>query len=336
MQFSLENIFLMEYNHRDINNRGDNLAKYRTPEEKLRYRKQQKRRKMLMYSCIAAFVVVCSFIIVQAVEFLAGGVAKVVTNTVSRQQIQTANTDITKQSNSWYEHDGSVEKTINTDDYLPEISMVQVMQNGRVDVSYFDDALFLGDSLADGFKVYNSSLELKNSGAGYLTQKSTTPRTFLQPGVHVDAGAGPVDVWAVIQRKQPGKMYITLGTNALMSMSPEDFIATYYQLIDKIRRTSPDTQIYVTTITPVTAWKSMSEPRLSFDRIYRSNQLIAKMCVDKNLALINLYDVLKSSSGYLREDIAAKDGYHLSPTGYRQWLDYLFTHTVYHPSNKYV
>ena len=310
------------------------MAKYRTPEEKLKYRKQQKRKKILMYSCMAAFVLVCSFIIVQVVEFMAGGITKVVAS--GNQNIQQPNTSVTKQAESWYGFEGEVAKTINTEETLPELSMVQVMENGRVDISYFDDVLFLGDSLADGFKVYNSSLELKDSKAGYLTQRSMSPRSFLQPGVHVDAGGGPVDVWAVIEQVQPGKMYLTLGTNALMSMSPEDFIVTYYQLVDKIRRTSPNTQIYVTTITPVAAWKSRKEARLSFDRIYQANQLIAKMCVEENLALINLYDVLKSSSGYLREDIAASDGIHLSPSGYREWLDYLITHTVYNPNNKYV
>ena len=287
-----------------------------------------------MYSCMAAFVLVCSFIIVQVVEFMAGGITKVVAS--GNQNIQQPNTSVTKQAESWYGFEGEVAKTINTEEALPELSMVQVMENGRVDISYFDDVLFLGDSLADGFKVYNSSLELKDSKAGYLTQRSMSPRSFLQPGVHVDAGGGPVDVWAVIEQVQPGKMYLTLGTNALMSMSPEDFIVTYYQLVDKIRRTSPNTQIYVTTITPVAAWKSRKESRLSFDRIYQANQLIAKMCVEENLALINLYDVLKSSSGYLREDIAASDGIHLSPSGYREWLDYLITHTVYNPNNKYV
>ena len=310
------------------------MAKYRTPEEKLKYRKQQKRKKILMYSCMAAFVLVWSFIIVQAVEFMAGGITKVVAS--GNQNIQQPNTSVTKQAESWYGFEGEVVKTINTEEALPELSMVQVMENGRVDISYFDDVLFLGDSLADGFKVYNSSLELKDSKAGYLSQRSMSPRSFLQPGVHVDAGGGPVYVWAVIEQVQPGKMYLTLGTNALMSMSPEDFIVTYYQLVDKIRRTSPNTQIYVTTITPVAAWKSRKESRLSFDRIYQANQLIAKMCVEENLALINLYDVLKSSSGYLREDIAASDGIHLSPSGYREWLDYLITHTVYNPNNKYV
>ena len=317
-------------------NRGDNLAKFRTPEEKAKYKKQQKRRKIAMYSCMAVFVLVAAFIIVKVVEMLAGlggGVQH------SGGDLQQPNTDVAKQAETWSDYTGDVQTTISTEFATqPDMSMVQVMENGRVDISYFDDAMFLGDSLADGFKVYTrtGSLALKDSSAVYLTQKSTTPRTFLQPGVMVDAGEGPVDVWAAIQQLQPKKMYITLGTNALMSMDTETFIDSYYQLIDKIRATSPDTVIYVTTVTPVTAWKGQQEPRMSFDRILSYNQRITKMCVEKDLALINLYEVLRSSSGYLREEIAAGDGYHLTPTGYQEWLDYLLTHTVYNPNNIYI
>lgn len=313
------------------------MAKYRTPEEKIRYRKQQKRRKMAMYTCMALFVLVCSFTIIKIVEFFAGGVSAAVTD--NNGPLQQPNTDVVKQAESWSDYTGEVATTINTQlDIVPEMSMVQVMETDPVDISYFNDAMFLGDSLADGFKVYTrtGNLALKDSGACYLTQKSTTPRTFLQPGVHVDAGRGPVDVWATIQQLQPKKMYITLGTNALMSMDAATFIDGYYKLIDKIRETSPDTFIYVTTVTPVTAWKGQKEPRMSFEKILSFNQRITKMCVEKDVALINLYDVLKSSSGYLREEIAAADGYHLTPTGYQEWLDYLITHTAYHPENPYV
>lgn len=313
------------------------MAKYRTPEEKIRYRKQQKRRKMAMYASMALFVLVCSFTIIKIVEFIAGGVSTVVTD--NNGPLQKPNTDVVKQAESWTGYTGEVAATINTQlDIVPEMSMVQVMETDPVDISYFNDAMFLGDSLADGFKVYTrtGNLALKDSGACYLTQKSTTPRTFLQPGVHVDAGRGPVDVWATIQQLQPKKMYITLGTNALMSMDAATFIDGYYKLIDKIRETSPDTFIYVTTVTPVTAWKGQKEPRMSFEKILSFNQRITKMCVEKDVALINLYDVLKSSSGYLREEIAAGDGYHLTPTGYQEWLDYLITHTAYNPANPYV
>ena len=48
-----------------------------------------------------------------------------------------------------------------------------------------------------------------------------------------------------IVSENPGKVYITLGTNALMAMEPEEFIESYYQLVAKIRQTSPATTIYI-------------------------------------------------------------------------------------------
>ena len=283
----------------------------------------------------AAFVLVTAWAMVQVVEhYFALQAASVPPQ--EKPPLQQPNTNITKQFDSWADFDGTVEQTINFHTETPEINMIQVQESHPVDISYFNDAIFLGDSLADGFRVYNSGLALKDSTAVYLTQKSTSPRTFLQPGVMINAGEGPVKVWDVISGKQPGKMYITLGINALMGMSPEDLVESYGQLIDKIRQETPHTTIYVTTITPTTQGKAWSEPRLSFDRIYQTNLLLAAMCRDKDLAFIHLYEVLKNSAGYLREDIAARDGYHLSPQGYREWLDYLITHTAYNPANPYL
>lgn len=163
-----------------------------------------------------------------------------------------------------------------------------------------------------------------------------TPRSFLQPGARVDAGdAGVVDVWQTITDRQPGKMYITLGTNALMAMEPSEFITSYYQLVEKIRSVSPDTTIYITTIPPTSKDYAAKESRLSKERILEANQLIAKMCTEKNLSLISLYDVAAGRDGYLREEINS-DGIHMTPDGYRQWLNYLIEHTVYSPDSPYI
>ncbi|MBQ3008430.1 MAG: hypothetical protein IJD80_02470 [Oscillospiraceae bacterium] len=303
-------------------------------------RKSSRKKKRIIFrlAVMAAFVLATATAMVKIVEYQAAKEAAAMPRPTPTPLLQQPNTDITKQFDSWEDYDGQVEKTINFHEETPEINMIQVPYNDHVDISYFNDVIFLGDSLADGFKVYTrtGNLPLGETDAVYLTQKSTTPRTFLQPGVRIDAGEGPVDVWAVIEQKQPGKMYITLGTNALMSMTPETLVESYQQLIDKIRSVTPQTIIYVTTITPTTYRKAVSEPRLSFDRIYQANLLLAKMCRDNGLALINLYEVLKNESGYLREEIAAKDGYHLTPKGYQEWLDYLITHTTYNPANPYI
>jgi len=307
------------------------LAKYVSPDARAKRRKQQQARRMAMYATIAVFILTVSFGIVKVIEAFStdDGELPLLDNSTTQQEqnIQQEVRDYTM---------GPVLTDMDRGIVAPDIATLQVTPNGRVDVSYFDDVLFLGDSLADGFKVYAGWMSLKNTGAGYLTQRGTTPRTFLQPKAMVDAGQGPVDVWATIEQKQPGKMYITLGTNALMGMDPVDMMDGYRQLIEKIQSASPDTVIYVTTITPTTAKTARAKPQLSHDRITQTNRLIADMCNQMGVHLINLDEILKASDGYLRSEIAAGDGYHLTPTGYKQWLEYLITHTVYDPDSPYI
>lgn len=309
------------------------MAKYIDEKARARARKrqQQKARRMAMYSTIVLFILGISFIITQVITMFARDeeTPPLLDNSGTQQETvdtpQISNVEM-----------GPTLATLQMGLVTPEISTTQVTSNGRVDVSYFDDAIFMGDSLADGFKDYAAWMSLKDTNAMYLTQRSMTPRSFLQPGAMVDAGdAGTVDVWNTISTKQPGKIYITLGTNALMAMEPADFIDSYYQLVAKIRQTSPDTLIYITTIPPTSSAYAAKEERLSKERIYQANQLIAQMCREENLALINLYDVVQGAEGYLREDINS-DGIHLTPDGYKMWLNYLIQHTVYDPDSPYI
>ncbi len=308
------------------------MARYVSPETRRRRRRQQRRRKRLMYGVMAAFVLLLAFVIVKAVE-------KILVKSpedIGEATIQHRNTDVSAQAESYYNFEGDVKRTINLEQASPEMTMIQVPENGKVDISYFSDAVFMGDSLADGFRVYAGPLGLSDTGAHYLTAKSLSPRSFTQPGAMIDFGTGPIDPWAVLEQVDPKKVYVTLGTNALVAMDPQEFIDSYYVMIDMIRQKAPNAIIYVTTITPTAATIQQARPNLSIARIYEANTLIARMCNEKGLALINLYDVFKSSAGYLREDVAYRDGIHLTPEGYAEWLDYLISHTVYNPLNRYV
>ncbi len=310
------------------------MAKYvdRKARDRARRRKQKKARRMAMYSVIVLFVLGISLVITQAITFFTKDDDKppLLENTDNPQ------TEITDTPQTADYAMGPEVSALQLPLVSPTIELTQTTANGRVDVSYFDDAIFMGDSLADGFKDYAAWMSLKDTGAMYLTQRSMTPRSFLQPGAMVDAGdAGVVDVWATITDRQPGKMYITLGTNALMAMEPADFVDSYYQLVQRIKQVSPDTLIYITTIPPTSAAYAASESRLSKERIYEANLQIAQMCRQEGLALINLYDVVEDSNGYLNEEINS-DGIHLTPAGYKQWLDYLIQHTVYSPDSPYI
>lgn len=313
------------------------MAKYVSPEAREKRKKQRRIRLIAMYTCMAAFVLVLTFGIVKVVEFFSRDDEK--PPLLANSGIQQPNTDVDKQQEEWEGYTGPVEQTINLGIVEPDMTMIQVPENGRVDTSYFSDAMFIGDSLADGFNVYSSSLPMGSSGATYITARSIGPRTFLQPNVTINvSNQGAIDPWAKIDEVKPGKIYVTLGTNALVvaDSTPESIIADYRQFVDKLREHAPDAIIYITTVTPVAAFTSEERPLLSFDRILTLNKLIAQMCNEKGLALLNLYDVLRSDAGYLREDIAQPDGIHLTPTGYGMWADYLITHTVYSPTSPYV
>lgn len=310
------------------------MAKYvdQQARNRARKRKQKKARRMAMYSCVVLFVLVVSFVITQVIQFF--------TREEDHQPLLdnpgNTQTELTDTPSPVDYAVGPHISDLSLPLVQPDISHTQATANGRVDVGYFDDAIFMGDSLADGFKDYAAWMSLKGRGTLYLTQRSMTPRSFMQPGAMVDAGdAGVVDVWATIADRQPGKMYITLGTNALMAMDPAEFIESYYQLVAKIRQTSPNTTIYITTIPPTSSAYAAKEERLSKERIQQANDLIAKMCREENLALINLYDVVMGADGYLNEDINS-DGIHMTPEGYKMWLNYLIEHTVYSPDSPYI
>lgn len=310
------------------------MAKYvdQQARNRARKRKQKKARRMAMYSCIVLFVLVVSFVITQVIQFF--------TREEDHQPLLdnpgNTQTELTDTPSPVDYAVGPHISDLSLPLVQPDISHTQATANGRVDVGYFDNAIFMGDSLADGFKDYAAWMSLKGRGTLYLTQRSMTPRSFMQPGAMVDAGdAGVVDVWATIADRQPGKMYITLGTNALMAMDPAEFIESYYQLVAKIRQTSPNTTIYITTIPPTSSAYAAKEERLSKERIQQANDLIAKMCREENLALINLYDVVMGADGYLNEDINS-DGIHMTPEGYKMWLNYLIEHTVYSPDSPYI
>lgn len=312
------------------------MAKYVANEQRARRRKQKKARQLALMAVMAVFVLGLSFGIVKVIEYFGKDAPE--QSLLEETPVQQPNTDVEKQGDDYATFIGPVRQTIDMNIVSPEISMIRVASNGRVDKSYFDDAVFMGDSLADGFRVYGArSLGLDINSTKFLTRQSLSPASFTQPGAMIDFGGGPIDHWAALEQINPRKVYVTIGTNTLHSgIAIEAFIDQYSLMIDKIQQYAPNATIYITTVTPTSVRIQSTKPNLNIFRLYEANQAIAKMCNERGLALINLYDVLKDDAGYLREEIAAGDGYHLTPTGYVEWMDYLMTHTVYDPNSPYI
>ncbi len=311
------------------------MAKYVSPETRRRKKKEQQIRKMAMYASMVVFVLLVSFVIVKVIN----GFSKkeqpeeVLINPVTENT--TPEETPTSATNGVFF--GPEARVLDASVIKPDINVIRTAENGRVSMSYFSDAIFMGDSLADGFNEYSGTLGLYEIGTRFLTARSLSPRSFTQPGVTINFGTGPMDPWAVISQESPGKVYVTIGTNALNAgQDPQEIIDSYYEMIDLIRKNAPDAVIYVTTITPTTKSIQSKMPNISNERINATNELIVKMCNEKGLALLNIHDLFVDSEGCLSDSIAYSDGIHLKPSGYKAWLDYMISHTVYRPDSPYI
>ena len=116
-----------------------------------------------------------------------------------------------------------------------------------VNASYFDDALFIGDSHTDGFKDYaglSTADDLCHNG---LTVWSAVEKAEF-PGRQTLAQA--------LRGKHYGKIYLMLGINELGAGTAESWAAQYKVLLDEVRELQPDAIIFLQAIIHTTQEKS--------------------------------------------------------------------------------
>lgn len=232
-----------------------------------------------------------------------------------------------------------LEKTLDQTIYMPDFRMLALPENGQVDMKYFDRTAILGDSVSQGWNVFNTS-DMKEH-AFICAYKSIGPSQVVNNQI-ADPGAGSgreqEPIFDTIINSKPKRLYILLGTNALVrndETSELSYLAYYGQMLDKFREAlGSEVAIYVQSVTPVRP--GVSQPGLYKERIQRVNNKLAQMAVEKGCYFINLHEILADENGDLRADLAAADGVHLNQTAYPLIQDYLTTHTAYHPENPYL
>lgn len=193
----------------------------------------------------------------------------------------------------------------------------------RVGDEYFADAVFAGDSLTDGFRIYDVGQHFDViSKVGLSPQTATSATCFTTP-------EGEELIMAdAIKYLGSRKAYILLGANGLNWTTPDNLIVGYYELVDQLMRVNPDTYIILQSIPPVTAATAAARPSYTQETVEYYNSLVKNLAMEKGIYFLDVYSAFVQEDGYLSTDIAAPDGMHLTPSGYKVWFDYISTHTI--------
>lgn len=187
--------------------------------------------------------------------------------------------------------------------------------------SYFDDAMFVGDSITEGIKLYgvmNNSVVISHTGIN--------PETILYKEV-IKTEAGTLTVPDAMSLYQPTKIYIMQGANGVAFINQDKFIEYYSQLIDVVKSRHPDATIYIQSILPVTGAKS-SDPLYANSKIDGYNTALLELTRSKKVYYLDVASAFKDAAGNLPNEASPKDGIHFGPEYYNKWFDYLKTHTV--------
>ena len=198
-----------------------------------------------------------------------------------------------------------------------------VPETPQVDDSYFDDAMFVGDSITTGIELYGVM-----PNATVVASTGINPNTIMTtPDIELADGSS-VTILQAMSAYHPKKIYIMLGSNGVEFIGKETMMELYGEFIDAVKAQHPDSIIYLQSILPVTQAKEAASPELSNDKIDEYNAAIMELAGEKEAYYLNVAESFKDETGALPDEASPNDGMHFGVSHYEIWMDYLKCHAV--------
>ena len=199
----------------------------------------------------------------------------------------------------------------------------------RVDESYFDDVVFVGDSVSLRLTYFNMANDCFGDAvfltSGSLGVTNSQWGLYEPKAVHPSYQGQKVTVADGIQKCGKKKVYLMLGINDMAYYTRPDLYAQFKSLTDSILEKSPDVTFYIHSVTPMPGDKN-GTPN---EEINEYNALISQYCCQKGWYFIDVASVLRDENGLLpREYCSDADGMgiHFTDSACEVWRDYLYTH----------
>ena len=206
-----------------------------------------------------------------------------------------------------------------------------------VRADYFDDAVFIGDSVTLKLKYYVMDDSRDRSTtlgqAKFLTAGSLGSGEAMEPvskdSLHPTWQGEKMRLEDAVARMGAKKVYIMLGMNDVAVYGATGAAENLMTLVGLIREKSPDAMIMIETATPrirsVTkrpTTESLFQYDLELYRLYRERQL-------EQVYFLDVAYVMRDGDGYL-PDLFCSDpedmGLHFTDEACEEWIRFLYTH----------
>lgn len=188
-------------------------------------------------------------------------------------------------------------------------------------VTFYDDALFVGDSVIRLLRNYVVAEREKDPSffrdarfySAYSYQLGTAAIRWTNGNrVNIQYRGMDVSLAELADYLKPGKLFILAGLNDRIAKYIERGMGYVEKIVELIRKVSPDTEIYFISITPCTAKENSKGYQ---DCINDYNAALEQKCLELNVNYIDVATDLKNENGVMDNSISSDGEYHLNTAG---------------------
>ena len=197
-------------------------------------------------------------------------------------------------------------------------------------VSFFDNAVFIGDSISMTLEAYCGASGALGQ-AKFLCAGSMSPTNMLTgkilPEYPKGSGQKPAiqDSVAATGAKY---VYVMLGMDNIaygIERSTNDYMTILKNILDK----NPDVQIIIQSVTPMADKSKSYSEKLNNGKINEFNETMKAYCEENKWYYVNVAEAFRDENGFLKKEYCSdynSMGMHFTYEGAKVWVNYLLTH----------
>lgn len=208
-----------------------------------------------------------------------------------------------------------------TPEPTPRRITVEQLDEGTFD-DYFDDAVFVGDSVTKCLSGYVQKMRVKDKTflgkARFLGAVSMTLWIASRNEPAFSYRGASVSVTGGISQMGAQKAFILLGGNDVWIREWSEVEGLYVDLIRLIRNSCPDVQIIVQGILPVSRAYCQNHS-IPIERWNAFNQVLERMCAEQGVEYLYFGQMLMDAEGYL-DPACAEGDVHPNDVGDAIWV----------------
>lgn len=188
------------------------------------------------------------------------------------------------------------------------------------DSTYFDDALFIGDSRTVGLYEYGGL-----GNAEVFADTGMSIYKLFDKEFVLQSGEG-VTLEAALGKEQFGKIYIMLGINEL-GYDFEQTLQRFSDTIETIRMYQPDAYIFIQANLHITKEKAEESEYFTNENIDRYNEAISELADNEKIFYLDVNPLYDDEEGCLSKEFTA-DHAHIMGKYYAGWVDFILQNAV--------